>query len=373
MTNVIYKTLYSKDTSNNVRVWYMERDGDKYRTVSGLEDGQHVASDWRFAAGKNIGKINETTPEEQAHLEVESNYRKKLRMKYFEKRTDIDGFNYIKPMLAHDFTARYTKKNKELIYPVISQPKLDGIRCLINKHGAWSRTGKEVYSIPHILTALEDVFTICPELVIDGELYNHDLYDNFNKITSIVRKTKIKDFELKESEKYIQYHIYDCIKSGDTPERIQWIQDVIKSLNSSYLVPVQTDVVDSKEGLDELYSYYMEIGYEGQMVRLPGPYEQKRSTLLLKRKEFDDTEFPIIRIEEGQGNWAGYAKRVFVQLADGSENGCGIKGSQEYMKEVLDNKELYVGKQATVRYQGTTPDGKLRFPVVHQLHLEDRW
>ena len=104
-----------------------------------------------------------------------------------------------KPMLA------YPVSTKPIDYEelVFVQPKFDGVRCLIQyeaeKYGddsyrgkvvAYSRTGKEWKNIEHILFNLEPFFQLNPNVVLDGELYNHDLRDNFEKIISCVRKTK---------------------------------------------------------------------------------------------------------------------------------------------------------------------------------------
>ena len=43
----------------------------------------------------------------------------------------------IKPMLAH----KYNPEKAD--YPAYIQPKLDGVRCVFTKNGAYSRTGKE--------------------------------------------------------------------------------------------------------------------------------------------------------------------------------------------------------------------------------------
>jgi ATP-dependent DNA ligase len=74
--------------------------------------------------------------------------------------------------------------------------------------------------------------------------------------------------------------------------------------------------------LDAAYANCLEEGYEGQMVRLDGPYEQKRSKLLLKRKEFQDAEYDLVRVDEGLGNWAGYGKKAVLRLPDGREFGA---------------------------------------------------
>ena len=107
------------------------------------------------------------------------------------------------------------------------------------------------------------------------------------------------------------------------------------------------------------------------MVRArDGYYEAgKRSKHLLKRKEFEDGEFPIVRIEEGNGNWAGMAKRITVRLPDGRECGGGIRGSQPVMRDLLAKADILVGRQVTMRYlKQLTPDGMLRHAVAVDFH-----
>ena len=132
-------------------------------------------------------------------------------------------------MLAHN----YKDRQDELVgkFPHYSQPKLDGIRCIVRKEGdtlvGRTRNGKEIECIPHILKSLNGFFLAYPTAILDGELYNHDLRDNFNKITSLVRKQKPIQSEkmsdkvfarkvleykerLAEAEDTIQYHVYDA-------------------------------------------------------------------------------------------------------------------------------------------------------------------
>jgi ATP-dependent DNA ligase len=84
------------------------------------------------------------------------------------------------PMLAY----KVGKKEVDWSEKVFMQPKLDGVRCVISKDGAYSRTGKEWLNIHHITTNLEPFFEKYPEVVLDGELYNHELKDDFEKIIS---------------------------------------------------------------------------------------------------------------------------------------------------------------------------------------------
>ena len=82
----------------------------------------------------------------------------------------------IKPMLAY----KVDKKPVDWSENVYMQPKLDGVRCVIklgdnNEVQAFSRTGKPWLNIAHITNSLHYFFTQHPDIILDGELYNHDL------------------------------------------------------------------------------------------------------------------------------------------------------------------------------------------------------
>jgi len=111
----------------------------------------------------------------------------------------------IKPMLAHKFNP------DKAVFPALLQPKLDGVRCVFTKDGAFSRTGKEFKNVDHIIETLKPLFKQYPYLKLDGELYNHELKDDFEKIISLVRKTKPTFEHREEAEKLVQYHVYDKI------------------------------------------------------------------------------------------------------------------------------------------------------------------
>ncbi len=126
-----------------------------------------------------------------------------------------------KPMLAYPASAKPIDYSK----PTFIQPKLDGVRCLIQYERrtqpredvvvAYSRTGKEWKNINHILEQLRPFFMKYPNVILDGELYNHDLKDNFEKIISLVRKTKPTDEDRLEASRLTQFHCYDIIPQNE--------------------------------------------------------------------------------------------------------------------------------------------------------------
>ncbi len=355
--------LYKIDTNGNVRVWWMEYDNEKYRTHSGIEGGKIVVSGWQYPEAKNVGRANATTIEEQVLLEVGFEYAKKQNQGKYHPTTKsaAKGAKFIECMLADKYNPK--KHNK---FPYFSQPKLDGVRCLVSKDGMQSRNGKPILSAPHIRQALEPFFQAFPDAILDGELYNHDLKNDFEKIISLSRKSKPTDEDLMESEEKIQYHVYDTIMDGTFMDRLGFISMHVDSSRYSPTVQiVRTTNIQDEHDLEMMLEHYLEMGYEGQMLRVyDSPYEGKRSKNLIKHKEFEDDEFEIVSIEEGKGNWAGAAKRIEIRLKDGTTQFSGVRGSFDMLKDLLYNAKDYIGTEVTVRYQNKTEDDKLRFPVV---------
>jgi DNA ligase 1 len=368
------KTLYKQTATGSIQVWQQEisPDGKSYRTISGKLNGKMVTSEWSLCQPKNVGKANETTAENQCLLEVEANYKKKLAQGNYKDVLDenVSEDNYYRPMLAkkygEDYVFQQSDCDKGIIY---SQPKLDGIRCIIDKNGMWSRQGKPIISAPHILKALEPLFKINPEFIFDGELYSDKFSDNFNEIISMARKSKPEPEDFEKSEKYLQYWAYDFPShKGSFSERFTELENVLSKIKETApsIKIVSTSKIKNEEQLNELYAEYMEEGYEGQMVRISGAnYENKRSKQLQKRKEFYDDEFIIMDITEGDGNRSGMAGRIFCKDFQGKLFKANMRGNRDSYRELLENKTQYIGTLVTIRYQELTPDEKIpRFGVA---------
>lgn len=360
-----FDTLYHIDENDNTRIWWMEQEGNQYRTVSGIEGGQLVTSEWKSAKAKNVGRSNATTAEEQATSEIESQYTKKLDRKYSRNKNDATKSNIIEPMLAQTYKSWIMSWGH-----VLSQPKLDGMRCIATKNGLFSRGGKPIVSVPHIMKALAPLFAFSPNLVLDGELYNHALRDDFNELISIARQMKPTADDIDKAAQSIEYHVYDAIIDGSFYFRHTYLKSTIGNLNTDKIKLVRTVAIESETHLDEEYAKLLQQGYEGQMIRLDAPYEQKRSKSLLKRKEFIDEEFEVLEILEGIGNWSGYAKSVRCKTKEGVIFNAGIKGTQKFTRELLHRKPA--PKTVTVRYQNVTPDGSLRFPIAVAFYENER-
>jgi DNA ligase-1 len=357
------ETIYKKTKTGATQEWTIEVSDNKYRTHSGQVGGQITTNVWTVVYGKNEGKANGTTDNEQALKEAIAKRTKKLESGYFESITNIDTKQYFEPMLA----AKWEDYKDKLTYPIYSQAKLDGIRCILTKDGMFSRNGKPIISAPHIFDSVKPLFETNPNLIFDGELYADKFANDFNKIVSLVKKTKPTADDLKESKELIEYHIYDLPSSDKN--FIQRAYDLaILFETRSELHPhcriVETYKVPSEEVVTELYEKYVEEGYEGQMLRLDGKYENKRSKNLLKHKSFVDEEYTILDICEGEGNRTGTAGYMVFETAEGKPFKSNVKGTWDETAEMLKSKKQLIGKQATIKYFNLTPDGIPRFPFV---------
>ena len=364
MLPILFKRSNSKEHINQ---WRIEVEGSKFRTTTGFVNMKMFTGDWTECTPKNIGKKNSTTAEEQALFEAQALHTKRKDLGYWEDINDCDKKVFFQPMLAQD----YDKRKDKIKYPILSQPKLDGIRCIIKSDGMWTRNGKEIISAPHIYEYLKHIFDNQPDLVLDGELYTSDRDVDFNTIISCVRKTKPTQADLEMSAKYIEFWAYDLYDGEDLTYENR--RNLLKELESRYnvyypLYRVVTtyELPDEKQVMEQL-QHYIEQGFEGQILRDPNtPYENKRSNGLLKHKTFFDEEFDIIGYAEGVGKFSGKLATLKVDV-NGVQVDCTINGTMGYLEELFEIKDSLIGKKATVKYFEKTTDNSLRFPKVIQI------
>jgi DNA ligase-1 len=362
-------TLYKLDSTGRLRTWKMELTGfGHYRTLAGLADGKQAESGWTVPTPKSC-----PTVKEQGEFEVRAQYKHQLDREYHDSPDTVTTPKMIEPMLAKTYDK----------WPGIgyAQPKLDGIRCIATVEGLFSRQGQPIIAVPHIHAALAPLFAADPDLVLDGELYNHDLREDFGAISSIVRKKNPTAEQLEKAAEVMQYHVYDIV-DAELPfsARTQRVVDLLDKLDCGWIQRVVTTRISSAEGSNEIYGQYVEQGYEGGMYRLDKPYEVgRRSKALLKRKEFVTEEFRVLSVEEGNGNWAGAAKRMSLINNEGFPQdvfGAGIRGSYpkgvQLLKDWNEHPEWWSTAVATLRFFMRSPDGVPRFPVVVDFHPNGR-
>lgn len=366
MSRKEFPKLFKYTTTGKIQEWSIIAENDTFYTIEGIVDGKLTTSLPTVCTGKNIGKKNETSPEQQALAEAQAKWQKKIDKGYNEVLSADKKF--FEPMLAQDF-----KKSKDVDFKVkvFVQPKLDGLRAVNQNNTLMSRNGKPYLACPHLLQN---------NTLLDGELYSHDLNEDFNKIVSLCKKQDPNQDELVEARDKVQYWIYDFPSyEGVFSHRHLALKDwVSKNPNPAYVV-VPTFQVRSAEEIKTRHEQFLAEGYEGTIVRLDlGDYENKRSKQLLKYKDFVDEEFKIVGVEEGTGGRTGTVGFFILQHDTNPDLTfkSNIKGDFTYLRDIWKNKESYIGKTATVKYFNRTPkqsDGSgnvPRFPYVVKINRE---
>ena len=269
-------------------------------------------------------------------------------------------------MLAYKVDSKpvdWTKK-------VYMQPKLDGVRCLIqlNDKGevhAYSRTGKPWLNIDHILKNLKPFFDTYEDAILDGELYNHDLRDDFEKIISLVRKQKPTADDRAEAAKLVQFHCYDYVETVmDQPYGYRMNQLVTSDMYSYCVMHVKTQFALNEDAAKAIHKCNLEAGYEGSILRLDKPYQCKRSYNLQKFKDFHDAEATIVGYEAGKGKREGTLGKFFMMDYEGVRFGCppGKGFTYKDLADIQNNIHDYIGETATFTYFERTKAGSYRHP-----------
>jgi len=277
-----------------------------------------------------------------------------------------------KPMLAHKFDEKRCDFNQ----PTYIQPKLDGVRCNIYLNDnkdivCFSRTGKQFMNLRHIEMSLRSFFKSQPDVVLDGELYNHKLKHDFEKIISLVRKQKPTDEDRINAQHLIQFHCYDYFSQDSHYEtyKHRMHQLVASDIYSACVKYVPAKLVDSYGYARTLHQEYLDQGYEGSIIRLDGLYKHGRSYDLMKFKDFSDTEATIIGYETGKGKREGTIGKFLMQDDDGNKFGCPPGKGYNYkdLADILDNIGDYIGKRATFTYFQRTNAGSYRHPLFKAI------
>ncbi len=283
---------------------------------------------------------------------------------------------HFKPMLAHKFDNKRVDWSK----PVFIQPKLDGVRCVFTKDGAFSRTGKKFMNLQHLFTPkMFSMFKQNPWLVLDGELYNHDLRDDFEKIISLVRKQKPTDDDRKEARKLIQYHVYDYAFCNPNENKVDLIESDMNrygkrhdqltrsNMYGKHIRYVPARGVHTLDKAKEIHNDFLEQGYEGSILRLDGAYKNGRSYDLMKFKDFSDTEATIVSWVEGKGKRRGTIGKFIAVDSDGIKFGMPVMDKFVYLKKNFKAMQDWVGKTATFTYFERTKAGSYRHPLFKAI------
>lgn len=361
MKRKTFKKLYGTNLKGNEKYWSIKVTAESTTSTAtiitkyGTKGEKERETSKLIKTGKNLGRKNETTPFEQACLEAEASWKKKLDQQGYS--TTKTKSEVLLPMLAQNFT----KRKRHIKYPAYGQVKLDGVRCLVKRTGEktisyQSRLGKKFTTLSHLDDAFIGLLNIGE--VWDGEIYHPDL--SFQQITSLLKRQQEETLDL-------QFYVFD-VATENVPFKQRYEEYYKRCLVSGpvndKVIPVICHTIIDEDQVKTLHDHFVSIGFEGIIIRnMNGLYSfGHRVNDLQKYKEFETEEFIIIGGYPGTGKEDGCI--TFI-VKDDYENTFHVKpkGTLAQRRKWMKTINKLKGKLLTVQYQNLTDDGIPRFPV----------
>lgn len=284
-------------------------------------------------------------------------------------------------MLAHPFEAKRVKS-----WPVVVEPKIDGVRCLIMVRtlpvtkmidiAFFSRTGKEFTAFGEIERGLRDIIAetrvdmeFGPGLIIDAEIDSGDFL-------ATVSQARRKDEQALDAVArcFDVLGLDEWEKGVSTRPFYKRRAFLEKMLGSDIPRNPRLQVLPqwhchSEEEIMQHNARVRGDGGEGVIVKpVDHPYERKRSHNWLKIKGFETHDLVIKDVFEGEGKYVGKLGGVICDY-DGVDVSIGGGWSDEDRAVVWANPGTFIGRMIEVGAHETTPDGSLR----HPRFLRFRW
>lgn len=321
------------------------------------------------AEGKNIGRSNETTPETQAAAEVVSRAKKQRDKGYVSTISGArskmsNGLGFEKPMLA---TPIEKVKESSIDWDnAYIQPKLDGHRAMFKNGVLYSRGGKEITTMGHIVKELKELGL--DQYHLDGELYLHG--KSLQEISSLVKREQ-------EDSIQVEYWIYDRVDRQEWFDRFHDVLDDFSNIPTygGNVVLVEDFRISTREEADRFHTRNLDNGFEGSILRhgKEGYQDNKRSRNLLKLKDFQDAEFRIVEVAEGKAVRPGGGP-VPVWVCEVTPGGdvfnCTAQGTAEEKERLWEERQQHIGKTLTVKFFHYSKDGVPLLPVALRFREE---
>ena len=253
--------------------------------------------------------------------------------------------------------------------------KLDGARCLMyfkdnlvqtasRGGGSYNAATKHLREDP----VIQALFKQNPDLILDGELYKHGADWPLQRISGLARQS-----EWKEECGELEYWIYDYI---DTKQSFSERHKVLKEMKTLFPEDSKIKIVDHISlntylDVKKQHDDWVEQGFEGLCARNPEKEYgvNKRSSLyLIKLKQRQDDEAEVVGVREGLRP----EDMCFVlKTKTGIEFAAKPMGTAEDRINYLNNKEKYIGLQATYTYFSLSQDGVPTQPVLKHFRPDD--
>lgn len=281
----------------------------------------------------------------------------------------------MKPLLAHTYEPRLVS------FPCYVQPKFNGIRALYQNGSFQSRDELPWNAgvLRHLSDQLLNLFD--PSVVLDGELYYHGWpLQRINGAVAINRR------EPNEDTLEVDYMIYDQVNfTQPFDERFAFVSETLEThIPTAGLGSPRASTTmkaTTLEEVDKFYAFCVDHKFEGIMYRLGDcPYtlpkqnegmlrgnvrsrarmlsdKNNRTWHLIKRKDWQDGEFLITGLVEGEGKRQNMVGALELITRTGAPFRCGTGFTEDQAIRWWDNNALVVGHFAKIQFLVYSDDG----------------
>ena len=336
-------TLYKTNKNGSIQQWSIEVSGPTFTCIYGQVGGK-LQSQQTICKSVNIGKSNETTPEQQAQLESAALITKKIKSGY-----SYDNSAPVTVQLPMKVKA-YQDQLHNIKFPCFSACKLDGVNAIYrrvnNQLTIYSRGGEVYPAIPHLEPLVHKAMDLFQSNELNGELYIHG--EHLQDIQSAVKKPK-------ELSAKLSFCIFDIADSTDNFYERAMLMHKHNQFDTTQLstVSVVYNVTcQSTADIEQHYVEATEFGYEGTVIKnYNGLYKHNvRSSDQFKYKKAQSAEFIIVSYELDKNGLP-----VFILESAGGEFKAKPIGTKEYWSQQI--PVTYIGQYATCEYEVFSKSG----------------
>lgn len=349
--------LYKVDNNGKVRVWAIDHHMAQIQIEHGLLKGAKQIETEMVAvnqSGRTLAEQIQSRIESRVNKQLDKGYKYSIEEAKASLGQNAAGL--LRPMLAQKF-----RDVKNLDYSNMwIQSKFNGHRCLItmteNGPVAYSRNGKFIETIPHILAKLQH---LALGTTLDGELYVHGI--PLQILGSWIRKRQSESSRLR-------FVCYDVIQPFAYAKRFDFIGQHLFGLEGIDVAPSELYVPG--RSINDMMHARIADGYEGLILRHGNTgYEVgKRSQSLVKVKQCLDAEFCIVGVRQSSDGWAIFeCYKIPGQYHNAlvcDSFRVSAPGTMTDKQLAWANRSNLIGKMLTVEFFEWTNDKKPFHPVA---------
>ena len=328
-----FPRLYKPTKTGATQICDISVEGANVLTTFGQLDGK-LQTSIDTCSPKNVGRANATTAEQQAILEAQSKFAKKVKSGYSE--TLSSTLTVQLPQKVKNY-----RDDKHLVkYPCYVLPKYNGLNGTYwllpdNSLKLTSRGGDELPPIPHLESYVRSKMKQAKTTCLNGELYIHG--QSLQNITSAVKKPK-------ELSKRLEFLVFEFpLISAPFSDKVS-------------LLDIPVAKISTEAQLEELYEFTIDRNLEGIVIyNTDATYKfNERSSSVLKYKPILDAEY-IIRDYNVDRN----GHPVFVcETPSGQPFKVKPKGTNEERLQIITDFETkYRNQYYTIEYEMLSDSG----------------